>query len=198
VPGSTSAASWRRLRQHVPTCGARQLAELHAANKWLWPALVARLIAEGWNVETARGHAGRLKDAPEPPAWTDRDALARDIVAGKAHSNERSRASTASRDARRRRFLACAALDPLPTGSLRRATMADDPAGEIEEIHALCDKILRLMRKSRSLTATAADVGGPRMPQAQSHGRQLDLEHQLDRLERWVEQLEARAAERRS
>ena len=76
--------------------------------------------------------------------------------------------------------------------------MADDPAGEIEEIHALRDEILRLMRKSRSLTATTADVSGPRLPQARTHGRRLDLEHQLDRLERWVEQLEARAAGRRS
>jgi ParB-like chromosome segregation protein Spo0J len=39
---------------------AKQLAELHAAAPWLWPTLVARLIAEGWNVETARGQAARL------------------------------------------------------------------------------------------------------------------------------------------
>jgi hypothetical protein len=76
--------------------------------------------------------------------------------------------------------------------------MADDPAGEIDEIHALCDEILRLMRKSRSPTATAAGVGGPRLPPARTHGRRPDLEHQLDRLERWVERLEARAAGRRS
>ena len=55
---------------------AKNLAELHAAASWLWPALVARLIAEGWNVDTARGHAGRLKDVPEPPPWVDRETLA--------------------------------------------------------------------------------------------------------------------------
>jgi hypothetical protein len=32
---------------------AKQLAELHAAASWLWPTLVARLILERWNVETA-------------------------------------------------------------------------------------------------------------------------------------------------
>jgi hypothetical protein len=176
----------------------KSVAELHVAARWLWPSLIARMLRNNWTVETAREQAGRLKDAPEPPIWADRDALAGDIVEGKARSDERSKASAASWDARCRRFLACAALDPLRTGSLRRGTMADNPAGEIDEIHALCDEILRLMRKSRSLTATAADVGGPRLPQAQTHGRRLDLEHQLDRLERWVEQLEARAAERRS
>jgi ParB-like chromosome segregation protein Spo0J len=55
----------------------RHLAELHAAASWLWPALVARLIAEGWNVDTARGHAGRLKDAPETPAGSGRSVRSR-------------------------------------------------------------------------------------------------------------------------
>jgi hypothetical protein len=36
---------------------ARVLAELHAAVPWLWPALVSRLLAEGWNVDTARQQA---------------------------------------------------------------------------------------------------------------------------------------------
>jgi ParB-like chromosome segregation protein Spo0J len=55
---------------------AKQLAEIHAAPPWLWPALVTRLVAEGWNVDTARAQAGRLKDAAEPPPWADREALA--------------------------------------------------------------------------------------------------------------------------
>jgi hypothetical protein len=57
------AARWYALR------------ELHAAASWLWPALVARLIAEGWNVDHARGHAARLKNVPEPPDWADADAI---------------------------------------------------------------------------------------------------------------------------
>jgi ParB-like chromosome segregation protein Spo0J len=70
---------------------AHHLAELHATASWLWPALVERLLVEGWNVDTARGHAGRLKDAPEPPIWADRDALAQDIVAGRARANDADR-----------------------------------------------------------------------------------------------------------
>jgi hypothetical protein len=38
--------------------------------------LIGRLITEGWNVDTARSHAGRLKDASEPPPWVDRETLA--------------------------------------------------------------------------------------------------------------------------
>jgi ParB-like chromosome segregation protein Spo0J len=33
------------------------LAELHPAPKWLWRALVSRLVSEGWTVEQARGRS---------------------------------------------------------------------------------------------------------------------------------------------
>jgi hypothetical protein len=72
------AAKVAQACRDVPTADLARftshLAELHLASSWLWPALVAALIAEGWNVETARAQAGRLKDAPEPPPWADRDA----------------------------------------------------------------------------------------------------------------------------
>jgi ParB-like chromosome segregation protein Spo0J len=61
---------------------AKNLAELHVAASWLWPALVSRLIKEGWNVDTARQQAGRLKDVPEPPSWADGERIARSIAAG--------------------------------------------------------------------------------------------------------------------
>ena len=59
------------------------LAELHSAPRWLWPALVSRLVAEGWSVEQARKEAQRLKDTPPPPAWTDREGIAEAVVGGK-------------------------------------------------------------------------------------------------------------------
>jgi ParB-like chromosome segregation protein Spo0J len=62
---------------------ARHLAELHVAPSWLWPALIARLIAEAWNVDAARSHAGRLEDLPRDlPSWVDREALAKTFVEG--------------------------------------------------------------------------------------------------------------------
>ena len=38
-----------------------QLTEIHGTPEWLWPALVERLIADGWTVETARKQAQRVK-----------------------------------------------------------------------------------------------------------------------------------------
>ena len=32
-----------------------QLVEIHTAPRWLWPALVAAMLAKGWNVEATRG-----------------------------------------------------------------------------------------------------------------------------------------------
>jgi hypothetical protein len=53
------------------------------APSWLWPALIARLIAEAWNVNAARSHAGRLKDLPRNlPSWVDRETLAKTSVEG--------------------------------------------------------------------------------------------------------------------
>jgi hypothetical protein len=53
------AAKVARDCRDVPTAVLARftghLTEIHAAPSWLWPALIARLIAEGWNVETARG-----------------------------------------------------------------------------------------------------------------------------------------------
>src|SRR5262245_11024255 len=34
----------------------RSFSEIHAAPKWLWPALVAKLQAESWTIETAMLH----------------------------------------------------------------------------------------------------------------------------------------------
>jgi hypothetical protein len=65
---AASSPMWASLAEHT-----RHLVELHAAASWLWPALVVRLLAEGWTVDNARSHAGRLKDVPEPPAWADQE-----------------------------------------------------------------------------------------------------------------------------
>jgi hypothetical protein len=37
----------------------RHLSEIHAAPRWLWPALVAGLVEDGWTVEDARRGAGK-------------------------------------------------------------------------------------------------------------------------------------------
>ncbi len=52
------------------------LAALHSAPRWLWRALVSRLVSEGWTVETARREAQKLKETGEPPKWANREAIA--------------------------------------------------------------------------------------------------------------------------
>lgn len=54
------------VAQAVPISGndlnryVTQLAELHAAPSWLWPALAAELMARGWTVEATRGKVAAL------------------------------------------------------------------------------------------------------------------------------------------
>jgi hypothetical protein len=71
-----------------------QLSECIAAASWLWPALVAAMIAEGWNVETARAQAGRLKDALAQDIATDR--MAKVVVDVATIAGTASRSSAAS------------------------------------------------------------------------------------------------------
>lgn len=58
----------------------QQLCVIHAAPGWLRPALVGRLIADEWTVDTTRKAAQRCKEIAEPLDWADRDALANAIV----------------------------------------------------------------------------------------------------------------------
>ena len=71
------------------------LAELHAAPSWLWPALVAELVAKGWTVEQARGKVGALKSLPEPPPWSDLEAVATAIVTGRMRAGDIERMTQA-------------------------------------------------------------------------------------------------------
>lgn len=61
----------------------RNLAEIHAAPKWLWSALVARMVADGWTVETTRKQVSGMRDFPESlPTWMDSSAVADGLVSG--------------------------------------------------------------------------------------------------------------------
>ena len=71
---------------HVGTSAAkegwRNLAEIHAAPEWLWPALVARMVEGAWTVATTREHVAAVKSAGEPPPWADPDVLASSLAVG--------------------------------------------------------------------------------------------------------------------
>ena len=83
----------------IITANARDLwssiAALHSSPRWLWPALVSRLVTEGWSVEVARREAQKLKDAQEPAEWTNQEAVAQKIAKGElTPSNIRQFGST--------------------------------------------------------------------------------------------------------
>lgn len=66
----------------------RNLAEIHAAPRWLWAALVEAMTVNEWTVAVTRQKVAAVKDVPDPAAWMDDAAIARTIVSGemRAHS----------------------------------------------------------------------------------------------------------------
>lgn len=66
----------------------RHLAEIHAAPRWLWPALVERLVTEGLTVEATRKVVADLKDVEAPPSWAGADDIASAIVSGEMRKAE--------------------------------------------------------------------------------------------------------------
>ncbi len=44
----------------------RNLAEIHAAPNWLWPALVRQMIESGWTVQVTRDKVGAFKEVADP------------------------------------------------------------------------------------------------------------------------------------
>ena len=83
----TKLRSWRVLANlHVEISQIRDswrnLAEIHAAPQWLWPALVAKMIEGEWTVATTRQMVGNYKTADQPPAWCDAEAIAKSLLSG--------------------------------------------------------------------------------------------------------------------
>jgi protein gp37/ParB-like chromosome segregation protein Spo0J len=67
----------------------RHLADIHSAPKWLWPALVERLLAEGWTVDATRKQVDRFKNMPAvKEEWLNRELIANDLVSGKLNMRQ--------------------------------------------------------------------------------------------------------------
>ena len=58
------------------------IAEIHAAPKWLWPALVRQMIESGWTVQVTRDKVGAFKEVADPPSWADSGRIADALVSG--------------------------------------------------------------------------------------------------------------------
>lgn len=86
--------AWRVLSS-VPHVGHadirdqwRNLAEIHAAPEWLWPALVGQMIGDSWTVAVTRDKVKSVKsDLDLYPFW-DLDKLAVGIVSGSVRMSD--------------------------------------------------------------------------------------------------------------
>lgn len=76
------------------------LAEIHAAPEWLWPAMAARMVEGDWTVATTRQQVASFKDAPEPPDWCDLAGVAAGLLAAQISLSDLGRFAGAPDHAR--------------------------------------------------------------------------------------------------
>ena len=65
---------------HDMTVHFKSLVEIHAAPRWLWSALVGKMVTDGMTVEATRTMVAEVKGAVEPPGWADLGAAAESIA----------------------------------------------------------------------------------------------------------------------
>jgi protein gp37 len=62
----------------------RHFAEIHAAPKWLWAALVGALKADDWSVEATRKAVKKVNKLGDLPIWADAITIAARLIEGSA------------------------------------------------------------------------------------------------------------------
>jgi hypothetical protein len=90
--GAASVFSEIRTRVRISDLiqRTRHLTEIHAAPKWLWRALVAATLTNGWHVEQTKSAVRRVKDAAESLEYLD---IAKAVVSGRMLGWSRARRS---------------------------------------------------------------------------------------------------------
>lgn len=66
----------------------RAFGELDAAPKWLWPALVAKMLEGEWTIATTKQMVANVKGVEPPPSWTDEAQIAVNLLAGQLSVND--------------------------------------------------------------------------------------------------------------
>ena len=128
----------------------RHLDEIHAAPSWLWPALVAAMLAKGWNVETTRAQVARLKDVTaDPPGWLA-DGVPAALVDGAMRATDISRMVELVEKTRAE----LAAEDDCPPLDLSDAVF-----GSYSDAMAFCDRVLAEVRRRRQAARQAQQRG---------------------------------------
>lgn len=108
-----------------------QLAEIHAAPRWLWHALVAAMLDQGWTVDVTRKEVKAVAETPLPPEWADAETIADRIVEGAMRSDAVAKFQRTIDDAKERLALEglAAELD---------ANVAKAKPALLSELTALC------------------------------------------------------------
>lgn len=65
-----------------------QLAEIHAAPKWLWRAMVETMLNNSWTVAVTREQVAKFKDVGDVPSWAMADEIARGLLSGAINKTE--------------------------------------------------------------------------------------------------------------
>ena len=71
----------------------RNLAEIHAAPKWLWPAMVETMLQNSWTVAVTREQVAKYKDIGDVPEWANAKGIAQGIMSGAINKTEVGRLS---------------------------------------------------------------------------------------------------------
>ncbi|NCA71891.1 MAG: DUF5131 family protein [Sphingobacteriia bacterium] len=76
----------------------RNLAEIHAAPRWLWSALVAEMTRSTWTVAVTRERVAAFKSIGECLPWMNQSAIAEALVAGLMKPSEIERMAATVRE----------------------------------------------------------------------------------------------------
>lgn len=78
----------------------RNLAEIHAAPKWLWVALVTKMVGSSWTVDQTRKQVQAVKEVSEPHPFLNREMIASYFIDKIVSADEIKRMGTAIESAK--------------------------------------------------------------------------------------------------
>lgn len=61
----------------------RNLAEIHVAPQWLWPAMVQKMVEGEWTVATTRQQVANVKETKAPAEWCHDEQIGINLLSGK-------------------------------------------------------------------------------------------------------------------
>lgn len=117
----------------------RALSEIHPAPRWLWQALVTKMLADAWTVEETRRQVKRLKQAQEPPAWANAEEMAAALLDGTLKLPALARFARCAEESMAR--IARAEDDATRFTTLLARRLNDACPGKLSDVERLCQEV---------------------------------------------------------